>query len=78
MEDVKNMAMQVFHSYEDYYLDKEKRKIFEELFDRYLAKVDDSGTMEIYDAALKLAQQSRSDFDSMIKTLKARSLLPES
>lgn len=78
MEDVKNIAMKIFHSYEDYYLDKEKRKIFEDLFDKYLTKVDTSGTMEIYDAAVNLAQQYRSDFDTMIKTLKEHSLLPES
>jgi len=77
MEDVKKVAMEIFHSYEDSYLDKERRKIFEDLFDKYLTKVDTTGTMEIYDAVLKLEQQYRGDFDSMIKTLKEHSLLAE-
>jgi hypothetical protein len=69
--------MTIFHSYEDTYLDKERRKIFEELFEKYLAKVDTEGTMEIYDAVIKLERQSRIDFDSIVKTLKEQSLLPE-
>jgi predicted transcriptional regulator YdeE len=77
MEDIKKIAMKIFHSYEDSYLDKEKRKIFEDLFDKYLAKVDTTGTMEIYDAVIKLEHQYRSDFDSMIKTLEGLSLLSE-
>lgn len=77
MEDIKNIAMGVFHSYEDYYLDKEKRKIFEDLFEKYLTKVDTFGTMEIYDAIIRLEQQYRGDFDQMVKTLKEHSLLPE-
>jgi hypothetical protein len=77
MEGIKKVAMEIFHSYEDSYLDKERRKIFEDLFDKYLTKVDSTGTMEIYDAVLKLEHQYRSDFDSMIKTLKEHSLLAE-
>lgn len=77
MEDIKKIAMTIFHSYEDSYLDKERRKIFEELFDKYLAKVDTEGTMEIYDAVIKLEHQSRIDYDSLIKALKEQSLLPE-
>lgn len=77
MEDIKNTAMKIFHSYEDSYLDKEKRKIFDDLFDKYLAKIDSIGTMEVYDAVIKLADQYRGDFDDMMKTLKEHSLLPE-
>jgi hypothetical protein len=77
MEDIKKIAMQIFHSYEDSYLDKERRKMFEDLFEKYLTKVDKTGTTEIYDAVIKLEHQYRSDFDSMIKTLREHSLLPE-
>jgi hypothetical protein len=77
MEDIKKIAMKIFHSYEDYYLDKENRKIFEDLFDKYLMKVDSTGKMEIYDAVIKLAGQHRDDYDQMVKTLKEHSLLPE-
>jgi hypothetical protein len=77
MENIKNIAMKIYHSYEDAYLDKEKRKIFEDLFDKYLIKVDSTGTMEVYDAVIKLERQYRADFDHLVKTLKERSLLPE-
>jgi len=77
MENIKKIAMKIFNSYEDAYLDKERRKIFEDLFDKYLMKVDSTGTMEIYDAVLKLADQYRNDYDQMVKTLKEHSLLPE-
>lgn len=77
MEEIKNIAMKIFHSYEDCYLDKEKRRIFEDLFDRYLSKVDTVGTMEVYDAVIALAAQYESDYDHMLKTLKEHSLLPE-
>ncbi|HZV46964.1 MAG TPA: hypothetical protein VFG06_06430, partial [Thermodesulfovibrionales bacterium] len=63
MEDIKKIAMKIFHSYEDFYLDKENRKIFEDLFDKYLIKVDSTGKMEIYDAVIKLAGQYRDDYD---------------
>jgi hypothetical protein len=77
MEDIKKIAMKIFHSYEDFYLDKENRKIFEDLFDKYLMKVDSTGKMEIYDAVIKLAGQYRDDYDQMVKALKEHSLLPE-
>jgi len=77
MEDIRTVAMKIFNSYEDYYLDKEKRKIFEDLFDRYLTKVDTLGNMEIYDAVIKLAQQSRTDYEVMVKTLREQALLTE-
>ncbi len=76
MDDVKKIAMTLYHSYEDHYLDKEKRKIFEDLFDRYLTKVDTLGTLEVYDAAVKLAEQYPGDFEALIKTLREHSLLP--
>jgi predicted transcriptional regulator YdeE len=77
MEDIKKIAMKIYHSYEDSYLDKENRKIFEDLFDKYLMKVDSTGKMEIYDAVIKLACQHRDDYDHMVKTLKEHSLMPE-
>jgi hypothetical protein len=77
MEDINIIAMKIYHSYEDAYLDKEKRKIFEDLFDKYLTKVDTTGTIEIYDAVIKLASQYRDDYDHMVKTLKEHGLLPE-
>ncbi len=77
MEETKNIAMKIFHAYEDSYLDKEKRKLFETLFDTYLSRVDHSGTMEVYDAVIALAQQYPNDFDDMLRRMKESALFPE-
>ena len=77
MSDIKDVAMKIFHAYEDSYLDKDKRKIFEELFDKYLSIVDIDGKTEVYDAIVLLSLRHRSDYDEMVKTLKDHALIPD-
>jgi hypothetical protein len=77
MGQIEDIALKIYHAYEDFYLDKEKRKIFEDLFDRYLTKVDTYGTMDVYEATTALGLNYRLEFDQMVKTLKDHSLLPE-
>jgi hypothetical protein len=77
MNEIKDVAMKIFHAYEDSYLDKDKRKIFEELFDKYLSIVDIDGKTEVYDAIVLLALRHRSDYDQMVKTLKDHALIPD-
>jgi hypothetical protein len=76
MSEVANIAMHIFHAYEDLYLDLDKRKIFEELFDKHLSVVADDGKTEPYDALLLLAQHHRAEFDQMVKTLRDHRLIP--
>ncbi len=76
MGEIEDIAMKIFNAYEDYLLDKDKRKIFEDLFDRYLSAIDTEGNMEPYDAIVLLGRRSRSDFDKMVKTLRDHSLIP--
>jgi len=76
MGEIENIAMQIFHAYEDLYLDLDKRKIIEELFDKYLPVVADDGKTEPYDALLLLAEHHRADFDQMVKALREHSLIP--
>jgi hypothetical protein len=73
---IEDMSMKIFNAYEDSYLEKEKRKIFEDIFDRYLAPVDTGGKMEPYDAALLLGRQHSDTFEEMVKALKDEGLLP--
>jgi len=75
MGDIENMAMKIFHAYEDYYLEKDKRKVFEDLFDRYLTAVDMDGRAEPYDAMVTLGHKHRDDFDAMVKILRERALI---
>lgn len=77
MGDIENTAMKIFNAYDDYYLDEEKRKIFEELFDRYLTAVDLDGKSEPYEVLVMLGQKHRDEFDAMVKILKDRVLLSD-
>jgi hypothetical protein len=36
MGEIEDMAMKIFNAYEDVFYEKDKKKIFENLFDRYL------------------------------------------
>jgi len=75
--DIKNMALRIFHAYEDSYLEKDKRKIFEDLFDKYLTLVDMDRYMDTYDAIVSLGLTHRFEYDLMVKTLKEHSLISE-
>jgi hypothetical protein len=72
---IEDMAMKIFNAFEDYYLDKDKREIFEDLFDKYLTVVDTTGQTETYDAIVSLGYQHRADFDEMVKILKDQALI---
>lgn len=76
MSEIQDMAMKIFNAFEDFYLDKDK-KIFNELFDRYLSIVDVDGRMDTYDAIVSLGIYHRSEFDQMVKVLKEHSLIPD-
>jgi hypothetical protein len=69
------MAMKIFNAYEDVFYEKDKKKIFEDLFDRYLTIADPVGTMHPYDAIVSLGHRHRSEFDQMVKALKDQSLI---
>jgi len=77
MSEIQDMAMKIFNAFEDFYLDKDKRKIFNDLFDKYLSIVDIDGRMDTYDAIVLLGVKYRSEFDQMIKVLKEHSLIPD-
>ena len=77
MSEIQDMAMKIFNAFEDFYLDKDKRKIFNDLFDKYLSIVDIDGRMDTYDAIVLLGVNHRSEFDQMIKVLKEHSLIPD-
>jgi len=75
MRDIEDMAMKIFNAYEDVFYEKEKNKIFENLFDKYLTIADPVGTMEPYDAIVSLGHRHRLEFDQMVKALKEQSLI---
>jgi len=75
--EIKNMAMKIFNAYEDFYLDKDKRIIFDDLFDKYLTLVDMDRFMDTYDAIVSLGLTHRFEYDLMVKTLKDQSLISD-
>ena len=77
MGEIENISMKICNIYEDFYFDKEKRIIFDDLFNRYLSAVDLYETTDVYDAIVSLGLRHRSDFDQLVKALKDQSLLPE-
>ncbi len=77
LNEIKNMAMKIFNAYEDYYLEKNKRKIFDDLFDKYLTLVDLDRYMDTYDAIVSLGLTRRFEYDLMVKTLKDHSLISD-
>lgn len=77
MKEIADMAMKIFNAYEDYYLDRDKAKIFETLFDKYLIIVNEDGKTEPYDAIVWLGINHRPDFDEMVKVLKDHSLITD-
>ena len=77
MKEIADMAMKIFNAYEDHCLDKDKCKIFETLFDKYLTIVDEDGKTEPYDAIIWLGTNHRPEFDQMVKVLKDHSLITD-
>jgi hypothetical protein len=75
MSELEDMAMKIFNAYEDICLDKEKCKIFEELFDRFLTAVDKDGKAEPYDLIVQLGLLHPAEYDQMVKILKDQSLI---
>jgi hypothetical protein len=77
MEKITTFAMKVMNCYEDSYLDKEKRKAFEDLFDKYLTSMDMEGSLDVYDMILVLAKNHRREFERMMEEMRVHSLLPD-
>jgi len=75
MSEIEDMAMKIFNAYEDFYLDKEKCIIFEELFDRFLAPIDKDGKSEPYDVIVQLGLLHPAEYAQMVKILKDHALI---
>ena len=68
-------AQKIGFAYEDLFGDKEKRKLFEAIFERFLDPVDPKGALEPYDAMVALWRQNPDDFDHMLRELEESSLI---
>jgi hypothetical protein len=75
MGEIEDTAMKIFNAYEDVFYEKEKKKIFESLFDKYLNIADPVETMHPYDVIVSLGHHHRIEFDQLVKALKDHSLI---
>ena len=75
MSTVEETAIAIINAYDDHYMDKAKRNVFEHLFTNYLSLVDPAGSMEAYDSLVLLANSHRAEFDIIVSELKKLSLL---
>ncbi|KPK30506.1 MAG: hypothetical protein AMK70_14000 [Nitrospira bacterium SG8_35_1] len=76
--EISHIAQEISFAFEDHFNDREKRKLFYTLFDRYLAPLDPADTMEPYDAIIKLGRSNPAEFDQMVKEMKESALIPDS
>jgi hypothetical protein len=77
IEKISLMAQKISFAFEDLYADKEKREIFNALFNKYLSQFDPSGVMEPYDAIILLGRKNPEEFDRMIQEMKEISLITD-
>jgi hypothetical protein len=75
IEEIALIAQKISFAFEDFYFNKEKRDLFNALFNRYLSSVDPSGSMEPYDAIILLARKDPGQFDLMVQEMKEFSLI---
>ena len=68
-------AQKISFAYEDLFGDKEKRKLFGAIFERFLDPVDPEGALEPYDAMVALWRHNPDDFDHMLRELEESSLI---
>ena len=77
MEKITTTAQKIRFAFEDFYGDKEKRVLFDALFNRYLSDVDPAGVMDPYDAIVSLGRQAPEEFDQMVNEMHEMKLLTD-
>ncbi|MEW6571494.1 MAG: hypothetical protein AB1390_10015 [Nitrospirota bacterium] len=77
MEDIRDMALKIFHAFEDLYFEGDKGKIFEEIFARYFPLVEIDWHMDVYDVLVSLGTNYQAQFDKMVLEFKAHSLISD-
>jgi len=75
MEKITMTAQKISFAFEDLYGDREKRAMFDALFNRYLAEVDPAGVMDPYDAIVSLGRAAPDEFDQMVKEMQKMKLI---
>ena len=77
IEKITMTAQKISFAFEDMYGDKEKRALFDALFNRYLSEVAPAGVMSPYDAIVTLGRKAPDDFDQMVKEMQEMELISD-
>ncbi|MEW6416925.1 MAG: hypothetical protein AB1480_02255 [Nitrospirota bacterium] len=75
MTDIEDIALKIFHAFEDLYFEKDKGKIFDDIFERYFSIVEIDRYMDVYDVLVSLGINHRTYFDEMVKELRSHSII---
>jgi hypothetical protein len=74
-EKIAMMAQTISWAFEDQFFEKGKRRMFQMIFEKYLNPVDPAGTLEPYDAIIKLGRKSPDEFERMVAELREKGLI---
>ncbi len=69
------VAQTISFAFEDFFFDEQKKNKFVELFKKYLSLVDPEGSLEPYDAIIKLGRKNPSEFDQMVREMQEAALI---
>lgn len=75
MSDTENLPLKIFNSFEDLYFEKDKGKLFDKIFSRYIVLVDFDRHMDLYDVLVLLSKNHSLQFDEMVKELRKNALI---
>ena len=77
MSDTENLPMKIFHAFEDLYFEKDKGKLFDKIFSKYIVLVDHDHHMDLYDVLVLIRKEHRLKFDEMVKELRENKLIKD-
>ena len=77
MSDTANLPLKIFHSFEDLYFKKDKGKLFDKIFSKYIVLVEIDPHMDLYDVLVLLSKEHRLKFDEMVNELRENALINE-
>jgi hypothetical protein len=76
-EKIAQIAQQIVFAFEDFFHDKSKRSMFNEIFNKYLSQVDTRGNMNPYEAILELSRNNFAEYEQMVKEMKDKDLISD-
>jgi hypothetical protein len=75
MDDNQNIPLKIYHAFEDLYFEKDKGKIFDDIFTRYFSLVEIDHHMDLYDVLVLINTHHRERFDEMVREFKSHSII---